>query len=645
MSFAKSRIAAQTGRLSSMQQLTERLTDYKMLIEQRNERIRQRDIAEATASMETAYERLNDVDSLLNMPDDIKTKITAVGMASAGRLNDELGIPTAWNTPDPIPGAIADTVVKMRTDPTWRQMSPIDRYRYLIQRFGGHYHKIHNRFLDEQQMQGATTPVMAPKAGEEGQPLPEQPQASGAMLAVPDMNAGRSREEVEAEELFGKDYDPPVPFAKQAAEWDKQMDVYAGAKRPIPMAAQEMHWRSGLPIGKTRPFTDANGDPLMEDDGKTPKFDPKQWSESIAGAAISPEVSIAAFNLMTRVDEPSQDVVAKQVGLPEGTRITPIATPGQEYSHQDKRAGMGLDALKVLSKQYEDELAERAARGMGAANDPRNLYLNQQLDDIYGRIRGYIQPAPAEAPTGELPPATDIKTDGKGNYVVTTTDGKKIITPVEGPVSSQPPSRGSTPAMTVKEERQEERADRREDRLGEDDDDEKSDKYGRDKDAIAAALSSTERSQAGNLRFTTAAILHGPQRVRGVLGAKNDEQSKWWEGVVGGKSRRLTKAGRARIEEINRTEAEKHGQKYTPKKPKGNVNPESIAKRYIPQKNHGSISELKKVIEEARKEGMKPGELGPRFRKVVVGMGAIPDAADSLFKIYMTQYYYPKGGK
>ena len=438
-------------------------------------------------------------------------------------------------------------------------------------------------------MQGATPPVMAPKAGEEGQPLPEQPQMSGAMLAVPDMNAGKSREEVEAEELFGKDYDPPVPMVNERKQFVDSFTAY-----------QQMGF------GKVRPEV---LEQIVERGIKVGYFYPGTTPEMLIESSKSPQMDtgdiVSLVNSLKNLTPESQESILSQ--LPEQVRSLVVEqqpTPNAILASRDRVDSMKMRELQFYYKSLQDQLAERNSYNLNATNDQESREIEDDLDYVEYRIKSRIRAGESvgadtgptvkavEAPQGELPPANPFF-NPDGTLKVPAKYG-----PGGGVVSG---STRSVPPMTVKESSQQELAEQRlalsQSKAAKDDDGEKVDKYGRDKDAIATALSSTEQSQAGNLRFTTAAILHGPQRVRGVLGAKNDEQSKWWEGVVGGKSRRLTKAGRARIEEINRTEAEKHGQKYTPKQ-------KPAPKKPVPQLSKTSVDNIAAWVKENPKKNL-----------------------------------------
>lgn len=232
---------------------------------------------------------LDNVDARLQMDDGTLAKIQGAAQARAQMMGID------WVDPDPIPGAIQQSVFTMQTDPKMQQLSPAARYKMLRDRFGVHFEKVRANFINASkikqqgqptqgipQLQNARPNQIGVEQATLGQSVPqgealpnakpwESVKATDTMIPAPEV---KSLEEQEADQMFG-DFvreDPDVVARKKAAigevtsydktftgQWFQNMVV----TNPT-MAAQMVQARNaqasvaGLPMVDEDAFLNAN---------------------------------------------------------------------------------------------------------------------------------------------------------------------------------------------------------------------------------------------------------------------------------------------------------------------------------------------------------------------------------------------------
>jgi hypothetical protein len=450
---------------------------------------------------------LSDPEKRLQMDDDMLGKLTQGYQSAADKLK-ATGLNIEAIDPDPIPKYIAATISQMQTDPKWRNVRPVDRYNYLTNKFGKHYFGIEASFINADTLQRLNQPD-SPQVVNQKQ-IDKAKQVNQDKASVQLAKPGR----------LAPDGVGPVGDIEAVPE--------PIMTTPLSIAEKKGNEMFGA-------FYDGDVNPAVAKD--------------ILGKAIA---TLATMSPETHKAESIEDIVgtalkiSKRIGagLDEATIRAYIGSgidPNAEAYNKLRLQNIKDDNFRQEENSIVDQIKESAAyydTDIEALKATRPL--RQRLFDLRvaaGREKAGPLPERYEfrGPTTRQQDRTyEFQLERALQQAGITQDRINIamdnlrLQQDKFEWKQQNPTGSGAP-----------------------------DKYGRDPDAVEDALTKDEIGKATGIGFNRDARRHGPTRVRELLAAKNDPKSDWWKDSTGSNyetTRVLTKAGKARIDEINRTE-------------------------------------------------------------------------------------------
>jgi hypothetical protein len=473
----------------------QRLEDEKALQED------QRRKAEAAQKFKYYGDILSNTDARLGLSDEQDAEI----MANYRAAGSVLGVDAV--DPMPLQQAMSVELFQMRTDPKWNTVPPIERLRYLKDRYGRHFNILKSQFRDMAVLQGDTQAQSTPQPnlGIQTAGIKEsgQVQESGAKIMQPGtgyintlpggasepavnapvetspvslpMPVQKSPEELEAEALF-PDYEPVKPLDEQKKEW---LNAYNNA---LATASKVKHLpgyvasilNRGVELGFLNAPAGGAWPQETIDNFGLPVIDPvKQRQEQLK-----------LYDEFTEKIQKGQDVksvvrAAYEAGLPDSMITALTTTPS-------------IDPAKSAGLQNKDEDQKLAQQ---------RLEIQQLTTDVRNAI-------------------------AQGNLELAT----KRLELMQDKFTYQQ-EKGAGGASGKRD---------------------KSDPWLRDPSAKAAELNSEYRGKAQQYGFSTVAIMRGPDRIMKFFGTRDIVDHPYWKDVSGYLT--LTKEGKARIKEINDTE-------------------------------------------------------------------------------------------